>query len=88
MLSPTNLKRQGEGGVIVKGYYKCSDYKDDYCLHLVTIMTIVFNGEQEIEQTIKSVINQTYDNLEYIVIGGGSTDGKIDYCKSSLNRSI
>jgi glycosyltransferase involved in cell wall biosynthesis len=51
-------------------------------------MTIVFNGEQEIEQTIKSVINQTYDNLEYIVIGGGSTDGKIDYCKSSLNRSI
>lgn len=78
LLSPPNPKRQGEGGLRVKGYYKCSHYKDDECLPLVTIMTIVFNGEQDIEQTIKSVINQTYDNVEYIVIDGGSTDRTVE----------
>jgi glycosyltransferase involved in cell wall biosynthesis len=41
---------------------------------LVTIITVVFNGEQYLDQTIKSVIQQSYDNIEYLVIDGGSTD--------------
>ena len=45
---------------------------------LVSIITIVYNGEQHIEGTIKSVLDQTYPNIEYIVIDGGSTDGTID----------
>lgn len=41
---------------------------------LVSIITAVYNGEKHIEDAIKSVINQTYENIEYIIIDGGSTD--------------
>lgn len=47
----------------------------------VSVITVVFNGVDIIETTIKSVINQTYDNLEYIIIDGGSTDGTVDIIK-------
>ncbi len=45
---------------------------------LVSIITIVYNGERHIEGTIQSVLEQTYPNIEYILIDGGSTDGTID----------
>jgi len=45
--------------------------------YLVSIITPVYNGEKYIEDTIKSIINQEYDNIEYIVIDGGSTDNSI-----------
>jgi glycosyltransferase involved in cell wall biosynthesis len=45
---------------------------------LISIITVVFNGEKHLEQTIKSVINQTYENIEYIIIDGCSTDGTLD----------
>lgn len=48
----------------------------------ISIITIVRNGRQFIEQTIKSVLKQSYENIEYIVIDGGSTDGTIDVIKS------
>ena len=41
----------------------------------VSIITSVYNGAATIEQTIQSVLNQTYRNIEYIVIDGKSTDG-------------
>ena len=44
----------------------------------ITIITISFNSEKTLEQTIKSVVGQGYDNLEYIIIDGGSTDGTLD----------
>mgnify|MGYP001347080110 CR=1 FL=1 len=48
---------------------------------LVSIITVVYNGEQYLEQTIKSVIDQTYKNIEYIIIDGGSYDGTVEIIK-------
>lgn len=41
----------------------------------VSIITVSYNSSKTIEQTIKSVLHQTYNNIEYIVIDGLSTDG-------------
>jgi glycosyltransferase involved in cell wall biosynthesis len=48
---------------------------------LISIVTVVYNGEKYLEQTIQSVINQTYKNIEYIIIDGGSTDGTLEIVK-------
>lgn len=47
----------------------------------ISIITVVFNGSKYLEKTIQSVINQTYQNIEYIIIDGGSTDGTLDIIK-------
>lgn len=44
----------------------------------ISIITACYNAEKTIEQTIQSVLNQTYDNIEYIIIDGASTDGTMD----------
>lgn len=53
---------------------------------LISIITVVFNGEKCLEETILSVINQNYSNLEYIIIDGASTDGTIDIIKKYEDR--
>src|ERR1700761_112956 len=44
----------------------------------LSIITIVYNNASDIERTILSVINQTYKNIEYIIIDGASTDGTLN----------
>ena len=44
----------------------------------ISIVTISYNSEKTIRDTILSVLSQTYFDIEYIVIDGGSTDGTID----------
>ena len=51
---------------------------------LITIITVVFNDVKNIESTILSIINQTYANIEYIIIDGGSTDGTVNIIKKYL----
>lgn len=48
---------------------------------LVSIITVVRNGEDTLEKTIQSVIGQTYDNIEYILADGVSTDGTLEIIK-------
>jgi len=65
---------------------------------LVSIITAVFNDVEHITETIQSIINQKYDNIEYIIIDGGSTDGtgkiiekfndRIDYWVSEPDQGI
>jgi glycosyltransferase involved in cell wall biosynthesis len=45
---------------------------------LVSIITVVFNGYSSLEQTILSVTGQSYGNIEYLIIDGGSGDGTLD----------
>lgn len=44
----------------------------------VSIITAAFNSVQTLEDTVKSVLEQTYSNIEYIVVDGGSTDGSLN----------
>jgi glycosyltransferase involved in cell wall biosynthesis len=45
---------------------------------LITVITVVYNAAAQLEQTIVSILGQSYANIEYIVIDGGSTDGTLD----------
>jgi len=48
----------------------------------VSIITVVYNDKEHICPTIENVLKQTYPNLEYVVVDGGSTDGTLDIIKS------
>jgi len=53
---------------------------------LVTVVTIVLNGGNYLEKTIQSVIGQSYNNIEYIIIDGGSTDDTVDIVRKYDDR--
>lgn len=48
---------------------------------LVTIITVVYNGEKYLEQAIQSIVKQTYENIEYIIVDGGSQDNTLEIIK-------
>jgi glycosyltransferase involved in cell wall biosynthesis len=72
-LSLENIKK---GGRYLKGENKAQESP------LVTIITICRNVSLTLDKTIQSVIEQTYPNIEYIIIDGDSTDGTLDIIKN------
>ena len=48
----------------------------------ISIITVAFNSAKTIKGTIESIISQDYNNIEYLIIDGGSTDGTLDIVKS------
>ena len=48
---------------------------------LITIITVVLNNKKKLDKALKSILSQSYKNIELIVIDGGSTDGTINTIK-------
>lgn len=51
----------------------------------ISVITVVFNGAQELQATIDSVVAQNYPHIEYVVIDGGSNDGTVALIQNNLN---
>ncbi|HBH60782.1 MAG TPA: glycosyltransferase, partial [Nitrospiraceae bacterium] len=84
-----------EGGLRVNGEFHKKSYQEK---PLISVITITLNTAHTLDTAIQSVLNQTYDNIEYIIIDGGSTDdtlkiirkyeARIDYWVSEPDRGI
>ncbi len=72
-----NTKRIFEGGNRFKDKIKKNDGP------LISIITVSKNSSKFIQETIDSIKNQNYKNIEYIVIDGASSDGTIDIIKEN-----
>lgn len=55
-------------------------------MQTVFVITVCWNAVKLIEETIKSVLSQTYEDVKYLIIDGGSTDGTVDIIKKYENR--
>ena len=71
-----------EGGMRINGIVK----KDIANKPLFSIITVVKNSAHTLEKTINSVINQSYKNIEYIIINGASTDGTGEIINKYKNK--
>jgi len=52
----------------------------------LSVITVVYNNVRDIERTMLSVLNQTYLNIEYIIVDGRSTDGTLDIIKKYRDK--
>lgn len=53
---------------------------------VISVITVCYNCKNDIEPTILSVINQTYNTIEFIIIDGGSTDGTLEIIKKYRDK--
>lgn len=74
--------RQLEGGLRTQGKFK----KNLNDMPLVSVITVVYNNSQSLERCIISVLDQTYLNVEYIIIDGGSESPTLDIIDKYKNK--
>ncbi|MFS0603739.1 glycosyltransferase family 2 protein [Peribacillus frigoritolerans] len=55
-------------------------------MNLISIITPCFNSENTIRQTLENVVNQSYQNFEYIIVDGASTDGTLNIINEYKNQ--
>lgn len=71
------------------GYRLLIKYREMYIpMHTVYVITICRNAESIIEDTIKSVLSQTYINIKYLIIDGASTDGTVGIIKKYQDKLV
>ena len=56
-------------------------------MNLFTVITVTYNAQNTLVQTIKSVQEQTYKNIEHIIVDGNSTDGTVELIKKHAKES-
>ena len=71
-----------QGGLRTKGVFKQSSEANP----LISIITVVLNGENNLEESINSLHKQNYKNIEHIIIDGGSSDKTIEIIKKYENK--
>lgn len=76
-----NKKRLSEGGLRINSLSKKSLPNKP----LITIITVVLNGEKYLQETINSIKNQTYKNYEFLIIDGGSKDKTLEIINENSN---
>src|SRR5579872_5321061 len=62
--------------------------KDDRTMPLLTVGIPVYNALPYLRESVESILNQTYENFELLIIDDGSTDDSLEYLKSIRDRRL
>lgn len=81
-ITPAKAPAESCGGLRLRGYGK----RGSMGLPLVTVVTVVRNERKALVDTLASVWDQSYPNLELVVVDGASTDGTPEYLRSAGDR--
>ena len=65
---------QIQGGLRANNFFKKSEKNKP----LISVITVCYNAQETLESTIQSVLNQNYDNIEFIIIDGNSSDHSLE----------
>lgn len=79
---PPSKGRVAEGGLRTKCCFKASANEKP----LISIIVVVLNRANCFENCIQSILGQSYDNVEFIIIDGGSNDGSLDLLRKYSDK--